>query len=359
MSSSRPHLQREDRQEYERILDEALRTAPERPELAAIGERLSEEQLRTMALSAQPLLTAAAAAEYDHYVKVRKELRDAVAPMAAPAHSSSRTGTRSPATDPAGAGLARRIGAAVLGTGRSGGSNAVAAPRWAGMSYRRRLLAALLGMRVRPEVPLAAGVRSPHTPEPPTDTRTRPIIREATGLETTKERGAGLFAVVAVLGCLFSGAAAALSFLVGLVVEMFSAGPGSGRAMLAAGWLFLAVAMVAAAVCVVGLVVSALRSQGQATWQDARDYEPIEDELARAREAWRNALLERGVVPFLRDALADPTLTASDISPRAPGRTADLHYTRPDYTSPDFDPNPALGARPTRPDYVGPERQPE
>ncbi|WP_158734510.1 hypothetical protein [Streptomyces sp. NRRL F-2747] len=220
-------------------------------------------------------------------------------------------------------------------------------------------MAALLGMRVRPEVPLAARVRSPHTPEPPTATRPRPIIREATGRETTDERGAGLFAVVVVLGCVFSVAAAALSFVVGLVIEMFSAGSGSGRAMFSAGWLFLAVAMVAAAVCVVGLVVSGLRSQGQATWQDARDHEPIEDEVARAREAWRNALVERGVVPFLRDALADPTLTAPDISPRAPARTSDLHYTRPDFTSPGFSPNPALGPRPTRPDYAGPERQPE
>ncbi|MFF1745660.1 hypothetical protein ACFVZI_39360, partial [Streptomyces mirabilis] len=33
------YLLSEDRQEYERILDEALRSAPHRPELAAVGRR--------------------------------------------------------------------------------------------------------------------------------------------------------------------------------------------------------------------------------------------------------------------------------------------------------------------------------
>lgn len=40
-----------------------------------------------------------------------------------------------------------------------------------------------------------------------------------------------------------------------------------------------------------------------------------DDELARAREAWRSALLERGILPFLRDVLA---ATAPPPGPRAP-----------------------------------------
>ncbi|MGW0899947.1 hypothetical protein ACWD0G_23720, partial [Streptomyces goshikiensis] len=66
--TSAPHLLSEDRPEFDRLLDEALRTAHDRPELATLGERLNAEQLRTMALGARALLTAAAAAEYDHYV---------------------------------------------------------------------------------------------------------------------------------------------------------------------------------------------------------------------------------------------------------------------------------------------------
>lgn len=75
MNSVPQHLNNEDRQEYERILDEALRSAPHHPELAAVGQRLNPEQLRTMALNASALITVAAAAEYQHYVKVREELR--------------------------------------------------------------------------------------------------------------------------------------------------------------------------------------------------------------------------------------------------------------------------------------------
>src|SRR5689334_14619603 len=84
MNSVPQHLQSEDRQEFERLLNEALRSAPHRPELAAVGQRLNPEQLRTMALDASALITAAAAAEYQHYVRVRQELRHpAMAPSAA------------------------------------------------------------------------------------------------------------------------------------------------------------------------------------------------------------------------------------------------------------------------------------
>ena len=75
MNSVPQHLLSEDRQDYERILDEALRSAPHRPDLAAVGQRLNPEQLRTMALNATALITAAAATEYQHYVMIREELR--------------------------------------------------------------------------------------------------------------------------------------------------------------------------------------------------------------------------------------------------------------------------------------------
>lgn len=88
MNSVPQHLHTEDRQEYERILDEALRSAPAHPELTAVGQRLNTEQLRTMALDATALITAAAATEYRHYTEVRDELRRP-APAAAPsAHDS-------------------------------------------------------------------------------------------------------------------------------------------------------------------------------------------------------------------------------------------------------------------------------
>src|SRR3954453_6208074 len=106
MNSVPQHLLNEDRQEYERILDEVLRSAPHHSELADVGHRLNPEQLRTMALNATALITAAAATEYQHYVKVREELRH-------PASStpSSREGA-SGSAEPGGAavGLATTMG---------------------------------------------------------------------------------------------------------------------------------------------------------------------------------------------------------------------------------------------------------
>src|SRR3954465_7758759 len=93
MNSVPQHLLSEDRQDYERVLDEALRSAPHRTDLAAVGQRLTREQLRTMALNATALITAAAATEYQHYVTVREELRQpAPAPSSATPSPTSENG---------------------------------------------------------------------------------------------------------------------------------------------------------------------------------------------------------------------------------------------------------------------------
>lgn len=73
--NSAPHLLTEDRPEFERVLDEALRGAADAP--GASGSMLSSEQLRTMALSAAAAISACAAAEYDHYLTVRRRQRAA------------------------------------------------------------------------------------------------------------------------------------------------------------------------------------------------------------------------------------------------------------------------------------------
>ncbi|MGK5632888.1 hypothetical protein ACSNOD_31195, partial [Streptomyces sp. URMC 123] len=68
-----PHLLPRDRPEFERVLDEALRTANRRPELAAIGRRLTVDQLRKAALAASSAISGCAASEYEHYLRVRDE----------------------------------------------------------------------------------------------------------------------------------------------------------------------------------------------------------------------------------------------------------------------------------------------
>jgi hypothetical protein len=286
MNSVPQHLLSEDRQEYERILDEALRSAPHRPELAAVGQRLNPEQLRTMALNATAIITAAAATEYQHYVKVREELRQ-------PAPSTPTS--------------VRETGSAESGTSGVG-------------------LAATMG-------------------------------------EVAETAGAGAVAVVAVLAPVLAGTAAAIFLLVGYILKMLDPQPAFAQTMLTTGWVFGAVTALAILVAAVGLLLTALRNRPSL---DTGPYGELSGEVARAREAWREALLERGVLPFLRDALADPGTASALRRPAPPAPTSrmpNLGYGRPGFSRPD---DGSAGPRPsftspdyTSPDFGGPEHQPE
>ncbi|GGX11986.1 membrane protein [Streptomyces malachitofuscus] len=287
MNSVPQHLLSEDRQEYERILDEALRSAPHNPELAAVGQRLNSEQLRTMALNATAIVTAAAATEYQHYVKVREELRRPPTP-------ATSTGPDSGSAEP--------------GTGAAG-------------------LAATMG-------------------------------------EVAETAGAGVVAVVAVLAPVLAGTAAAIFLLVGYILRMLDPEAAFARTMLTTGWVFGAVTAVAILVAAVGLLLTALRNKPSAL---GGAYRELDGEVKRARDAWREALLERGIIPFLRDALADPAAAAAlqHTAPPAPtSRMPHLGYDRPGFSSPDD--GSARGTRPSysspdysSPDFGGPEHQPE
>lgn len=286
MNSVPQHLLSEDRQEYERILDEALRSAPHRPELAAVGQRLNAEQLRTMALNATALITVAAATEYQHYVKVREELR-----QPAPSTPSS----------------VRDTGPSEPGVGAMG-------------------LATTMG-------------------------------------EVAETAGAGAVAVVAVLTPVLAGTAAAIFLLVGYILKMLNPEPAFAQTMLTAGWVFGAMTAAAILVAAVGLLLTALRNRPSL---ETGPYGEMGEEVVRAKEAWREALLERGILPFLREALSDPGSAALHrTTPSAPtSRMPHLGYDRPGFSSPDD--GPARGPRPsftspdyTSPDFGGPEHQPE
>ncbi|MDQ0991830.1 hypothetical protein [Streptomyces sp. V3I7] len=296
MNSVPQHLLSEDRQEYERLLDEALRSAPHRPELAAVGQRLNSEQLRTMALNATALITAAAATEYQHYVKVREDLRRPT-PATAPSGHASGSG------EPVGGAMG---------------------------------LATSLG-------------------------------------EAAESTGAGAIAVVAVLAPVLAGTAAAIFLLVGYILKMLDPEPAFARTMLTAGWAFGALTAAGILVAAAGLLLTALRNSPSL---EAGPYGAANTDLTRAREAWGDALLERGILPFLREALAEPgAATVPRTHPLAPaGRMPRLGYDRPgfsspddgsasrphprfsspDYSSPDFG-GPDFGG----PDFGGPDNQPE
>ncbi|MEH0577353.1 MULTISPECIES: hypothetical protein [Streptomyces] len=289
MNSVPQHLHSEDRQEYERILDEALRSAPHHPELAAVGQRLNPEQLRTMALNASALITVAAASEYQHYIKVREELRH---PAPSTPSSTSETGPAEP-------------GATAMGLATTMGEAAQAA------------------------------------------------------------EAAGAGAVAAVLTPVLAGTAAVIFLLVGYLLRALDPDQAFARTMLTAGWAFGAVAVAAILVATVALLLAALRNRPSL---EAEPYGELSEEVAAAREAWREALLERGILPFLREALAAPgaatALHTDPVPPTVTGRLPKIGYDRPGFTSPDD--GRSTGPRPsfsspdyTSPDFGGPENRPE
>lgn len=283
MNSVPQHLHSEDRVEYERILDEALRSARIRSEIAAAGQRLNIEQLRTMALSATALIAEAAAAEYQHYVKVREELRNPVPPAPTARDTAS--------AEAGGAGLVGTVG------------------------------------------------------------------------EVAETAGAGAGAVAAVLTPILAGTAAVIFLLVGYVLKMFDPEPEFARTILTAGWVFGALTAAGILIAAIGLLTTALRNRPAHTHDP---YGELSEEVARAKEAWREALLERGLMPFLRKALADPGAAAEmrySPPPAATSRIPHLGYDRPGFSSP-YD--GTASARPsftspdyTSPDFGGPEHQPE
>ncbi|MFG3304784.1 hypothetical protein [Streptomyces wuyuanensis] len=271
--NSAPHLLAEDRAEYERILDDALRKAHDHQDLDGMGERLNAEQLRTMALNATALITSAAAAEYGHFVKVREEAR-------------TSTGAS--------------VGQSVLG----------------------------------PAVGASA------------------------------ETGAGFAAVLTVLAPVLAGTAALIFLLVGYILKAVSPDAAFADTLLTAGWFFGALTAAGLLAAAIGLLITALRNGATQVPAEETTGE-LPDEVARAKEAWRHAVLERGVLPFLRAALADPSADpASSAPPRRVNRFPKVGYSGPDFSSPSD--GTSAGSRPTftspdftSPDFGPPEHRPE
>ncbi|MEU5210962.1 hypothetical protein [Streptomyces sp. NPDC020742] len=284
--NSAPHLLNEDRAEFARILDEALRTAAYRPDGtdAATGNHLSTEQLRAMALSATTAIAACATAEYQRYVQLR-------------------AASRAPAAAPSGAGA----------------------------------------RGVEPEAAAGGGLGQ----------ATVEALGEA---ETT---GAGLAAMITVLAPVLAGIAAVLFLLIGYVLRALGPDASLAQPLISVGWVFAVLTAAGALVAMGGLVVTALRNNASA--DSARSGEPG-GVLDDAHEAWRRALLERGLLPFLREALAGSPVPADEEPVRAaPGRSTapesripTLGYTRPEFSSPESG-SPGSRPRYSSPDYTSPE----
>lgn len=177
--------------------------------------------------------------------------------------------------------------------------------------------------------------------------------------------GAGLAAVITVLAPVLAGIAAVLFLLIGYVLRAVAPDHAGARPLIGVGWTFAALAATGALIAMGGLLVTAVRNG--APTPESRRAAALAEDLDRARDAWHQALLEQGLLPFLREALtaraADPgtascaPLTAAEPEGRelsgsrhvTESRIPSLGYSRPRFSSPNTAQSPRL------PHYSGPD----
>lgn len=273
--NSAEYLLPEDQAEFERVLDEVLRTAHHYPQLGAGEEGLPVAELRAMALGAMPLITSRAAEEYGHYVGLRQRLRRP--------------------ERPADGGLADADGAADSAVPRREGS------------------------------------------------------------------GAGLVAVVSVLLPILAGVAAVIFLLVGYGLGLSDPAPAVAEPMRTVGWVFAGLAALGALIAAVELIITAVRNDPAAVGPQPGPAGPGElaDEVDRARAEWRRALLNRGLLPFLRDTLEERREAKGGVETapehRVPqSRTPRLRFSSPDFSSPTEGREDRGGSRYAAPDFSSP-----
>ncbi len=148
---------------------------------------------------------------------------------------------------------------------------------------------------------------------------------------------------------------------------MLDPGQTFAQTMLTTGWVFGAFTAVAILVAGVGLLLTALRNRPSA---ESGVYGELDEEVVRARDAWHEALLERGILPpssgrhspsraprhctvrHRRHRRHRPAVCRTSVTavPGSPARTAVPEAgPRPRYSSPDY----------SSPDFGGPEHRPE
>ncbi|MFJ5613453.1 hypothetical protein ACIQCJ_29230 [Streptomyces sp. NPDC093221] len=151
--------------------------------------------------------------------------------------------------------------------------------------------------------------------------RVRPVVR-AVG-------GPGVLATLAVLVPMLSGIAAAIFLVLGYGIRAVASGAGISAPLIDIGFLCAAVFGVSLLIGLAGLALTA-RRDGAVT-RESRD-------VTEAHEAWRQALLVRGVLPYLLDRLAREAGAAAPRAVGPPPVGVDLVRQRPrlGYSSPGF-----------------------
>lgn len=184
---------------------------------------------------------------------------------------------------------------------------------------------------------------------------THPHPTEQQPTETTTRTGGGLLPVLGVLAPGLAAAAAAIFLLLGFGLQAVGLRSHLADELVVAGLTAAGVAVTATLCGLTGLLITAARNRSTAYGSAPECADP---EVRRANEAWREAVLERGVLPFLLGWL-DETTTNGSAAPASdnnqPDQRTDPGFSPPDFTRPGFT-NPDF-TRPgfTSPDFTDPE----
>ncbi|MFE1773197.1 hypothetical protein [Streptomyces sp. NPDC059008] len=149
----------------------------------------------------------------------------------------------------------------------------------------------------------------------------------------------GLLTALAVLAPVLSATASVIFLLLGYGLHLTDTQRRLADALVHVGWITAALTALAALTAAAALIVTAIRHRSASSGTPRHDAPAVTE----ARAAWRQALLERGMLPFLRrqlhlpasapDAAAPPQLPVG-VPPQQ--RRTRLGYASPDFTSPDF-----------------------
>ncbi|MER5553721.1 hypothetical protein ABT001_18960 [Streptomyces sp. NPDC002793] len=146
--------------------------------------------------------------------------------------------------------------------------------------------------------------------------------------------GSGLLSAIAVLTLLLSAAAAAIFLLLGYGLRLVGTQQQLGAALVGTGWITAALAALTALASAIALVVTAARHR----FTPGRPPHQVTPSVAAAHQAWRQSLLERGILPFLHEQLTGQGNSAAKQSPlrRSAVEPPPEDRGRPGWTSPDF-----------------------
>jgi hypothetical protein len=110
----------------------------------------------------------------------------------------------------------------------------------------------------------------------------------------------GLWPVLAVLTPVVAAVAAAVLLLIGYGARLAEVATGFATSVVTAGWVLALTAAVTACIGLWALLRTALRQrEGTSECREPAGGTDVD----RARERWRQALLERGLLPYLRSHL--------------------------------------------------------